>query len=67
MLMSINDEIVEVADQTTDERILLPEAVELARAAEQLVHNGFVMQLARGLVDTGRQRLRVCGRGGERT
>jgi thiazole synthase ThiGH ThiG subunit len=31
--MSINDETVEVADQTTDERTLLPDAVELVRAA----------------------------------
>jgi hypothetical protein len=48
MPMSINDETVEVADQTTDERMLLPESVELVRAAEQL-------------------KLRICGRGGERT
>ena len=37
MLVSINNETVEVADQTTDERALLPDAVELLRAAEQLV------------------------------
>ena len=108
--MSINDETVEVADQTTDERTLLPDAVELVRAAEQLVDNGFVALpytdddpvLARRLEDTGCaavmpldsligtglgianphhietiveqangagvfQKLRVCGRGGERT
>jgi thiazole synthase ThiGH ThiG subunit len=40
--MSINDETVEVAEQTTDERTLLPDAVELVRAAEQLVDDGFV-------------------------
>ena len=34
MLVSINDETAEVADQTTDERALLPKAVELVRAAE---------------------------------
>jgi hypothetical protein len=34
MLVSINDEPVNVADQTTDERTLLPKAVELVRAAE---------------------------------
>jgi thiazole synthase len=110
MLMSINDETVEVADQTTDERTLLPDAVELVRAAEQLVDDGFVVLpytnddpvLARRLEDTGcaavmplgsligtglgianphhiemiveqangagvLQKLRVCGRGGERT
>jgi thiazole synthase ThiGH ThiG subunit len=61
MLMSIHDETVEVADQTTDERTLLPDAVELVRAAEQLVDDGFVVLpyttddpvLARRLEDTG--------------
>jgi thiazole synthase ThiGH ThiG subunit len=61
MLMSINDETVEVADQTTDERTLLPDIVELVRAAERLVDNGFVVLpytnddpvLARRLEDTG--------------
>ena len=110
MLVSINDETVEVADQTTDERTLLPDAVELVRAAEQLVDDGFVMPPyfnddpvpARRLEDTGCaavmplgspigtglgiasphrvemiveqacgagafQKLRGCGRGGERT
>jgi len=61
MLVSINDETVEVADQTTDERALLPDAVELLRAAEQLVEIGFAVLpctnddpvLARRLEDTG--------------
>lgn len=65
--MRINDETVKVADQATVERTLLPDAVELIRAAEQLVDEGFVMQLASGLVDAVRQKLRACGRGGERT
>jgi thiazole synthase ThiGH ThiG subunit len=59
--MSINDETVEVADQTTDERTLLRDAFELVRAAEQLVDDGFVVLpytnddpvLARRLEDTG--------------
>ena len=58
--MSLTDETVEVADQTTDERTLLPEAVELVRTAEQLVDDGFVVLpftnddrvLARRLRDT---------------
>jgi hypothetical protein len=49
--MTINDEPVAVADQTTDERSLLPGAVVVEQA------NGA------GAV----QKLRVCGRGGERT
>ena len=61
MLVSINDETVEVADQTTGERSLLPDAIELVRAAEQLVDDGFVVLpytnddrvLARRLKDTG--------------
>ena len=61
MLVSINDETVEVADQTTDERTLLPDAVELVWAAERLVDDGFVVLpytnddpvLARRLEDTG--------------
>ena len=61
MPMSINDETVEVADQTTDKRTLLPDAVELVRAAEQLVDDGFVVLpytnddpvLARRLEDNG--------------
>jgi thiazole synthase ThiGH ThiG subunit len=61
MLVSINDETVEVADQTTDERALLPGVVELLRAAEQLVEVGFVVLpctntdpvLARRLEDNG--------------
>jgi thiazole synthase ThiGH ThiG subunit len=93
--MSINDETVQVADQTTDERTLLPGAIELVRAAEQLVDDGLVVLpynnddpvLARRLEGTGLgianpchemiverangagafQKLRVCGRGGERT
>src|ERR1700752_1996381 len=43
MLVSINDEAVDVADQTAGERTLLPDAVELVRAAEQLVDDGFVV------------------------
>jgi thiazole synthase ThiGH ThiG subunit len=42
MPMTINDERMEVADQTTDERTLLPGAFELVRAAEQLVDDGLV-------------------------
>jgi hypothetical protein len=51
MPMTVNDETLEVADQTTDERSLLPDAVVVEQA------NGA------GAV----QKLRVCGRGGERT
>ena len=61
--MSINDETVEVADQRTDERTLLPDAVELIWVAEQLAADGFVA-LSR-LEDTGRAP--VCGLGGDRT
>ena len=43
MLVSINDETVEVADQTTDERALLPDAVELFWVAELLADSGFVV------------------------
>ena len=43
MLVSINDETVEVADQTTDERALLPAAVELFWAAQLLADSGFVV------------------------
>ena len=68
MLMSINDETVQVADETTDERMLVPDAAELVRAAERLVDDGFVVLphtnvvlpytnddpvLARRLEDTG--------------
>jgi thiazole synthase ThiGH ThiG subunit len=61
MIMSINDETVQVADQTTDERMLLPDAAELVFAAERLVDDGFVVLpytnddpvLARRLEDTG--------------
>lgn len=61
MLVSINDETVEVADHASDERTLLPDAVELVRAAEQLVVDGLVVLpytnddpvLARRLEDTG--------------
>jgi len=61
MLVSINDETVEVADQTTDERALLPDAVELFWAAELLADSEFVVLpytnddpvLARRLEDTG--------------
>jgi thiazole synthase ThiGH ThiG subunit len=110
MLVSINDETVDVDDQTADERTLLPDAVELVRATERLVDDGFVVLpytnddpvLARRLEDTGCaavmslgspigtglgianphhiemiveqangagafKKLRVCGRGGERT
>jgi thiazole synthase ThiGH ThiG subunit len=110
MLVSINDETVAVADQSADERTLLPDAVESVRAAERLVHDRFVVLpytnddpvLARRLEDTGCAavmpldsligtglgianphhietiveqangagaflKLRVCGRGGERT
>ena len=71
MLMSINDETVDVADQTTDERTLLPDAVELVWAAEQLVADGFVAlpynydDPVSRLEDTGCAP--VCGRGGDRT
>jgi thiazole synthase ThiGH ThiG subunit len=40
--MTINDNTVTVAVQTTDKRTLLPDTVELVRAAEQLVDSGFV-------------------------
>ncbi len=61
MLVSINDETVAVADQSADERTLLPDAVELVRAAERLVDDRFVVLpysnddpvLARRLEDTG--------------
>jgi len=61
MLVSINDETLEVADQTTDERTLPLDAVELIRAAEQLADDRFVVLpyanadpvLARRLEDTG--------------
>jgi thiazole synthase ThiGH ThiG subunit len=61
MLVSINDEPMEVADQSADERPLLPVAVELVRAAERLVDDGLVVLpytnddpvLARRLEDTG--------------
>jgi thiazole synthase ThiGH ThiG subunit len=61
MLVSVNDETVEVADQTTDERTLQRDVVELVRAAEQLVDDGFVVLpytnddpvLARRREDTG--------------
>jgi thiazole synthase ThiGH ThiG subunit len=61
MLVSINDETVAVADQSADDRALLPAAVELVRAAERLVDDGFVVLpytnddpvLARRLEDTG--------------
>ena len=61
MLVSINDETVEVADQTTDERALLPAAVELFWAAQLLADSGFVVLpytnddpvLARRREDTG--------------
>ena len=61
MLVSINDETVEVADQTTDERTLQPDAVELVRAAKQLVDDSFAVLpytkddpvRARRLKDTG--------------
>jgi thiazole synthase ThiGH ThiG subunit len=68
--MSINDETVEVADKTTDERTLLPDAVELVRAAEQLVDDGFVVLPYTNddpVLAGAFQQLRVCGRGGERT
>lgn len=110
MLLSINDETVEVADQMTDGHTLLPAAGEIARGAEQLAVDAFVVlpytngrpMLARRLEDTGCvtmmpqgalvgtglgiasrhriemiveqangagafQKLRVCGRGGDRT
>ena len=43
MLVSINDETVEVADQTTDERTVLPDAVKLFWAAERSVDSGLVV------------------------
>jgi thiazole synthase ThiGH ThiG subunit len=42
MPMTINDVPMEVAGQATDERTLLTDTVELVRAAEQLVDDGFV-------------------------
>jgi thiazole synthase ThiGH ThiG subunit len=42
MPMTINAETVEFADQTTDGRTPLPDVIELVRAAEQLVDDGFV-------------------------
>jgi thiazole synthase ThiGH ThiG subunit len=61
MIVTVNDETVAVADQSADERTLLPDAVELVTAAEQLVDDGFVVLpytnddpvLARRLEDTG--------------
>jgi thiazole synthase ThiGH ThiG subunit len=61
MLVSINDETVEVADQSADERTLLPDAVELVSAAGRLVDDRFVVLpytkddpvLAHRLEDTG--------------
>ena len=61
MLVSINDETVAVADQSADDRALLPDAAELVRAAERLVDDHFVVLpytnddpvLARRLEDTG--------------
>jgi thiazole synthase ThiGH ThiG subunit len=61
MLVSINDETVEGADQSADERTLQPDAVELVRAAEQLVDDRFIVLPysnddpvpARRLEDTG--------------
>jgi thiazole synthase ThiGH ThiG subunit len=60
MLVSINDETVEVADQSADERTLLPDAVELVSAAERLVGRFVVLPytnddpvLAHRLEDTG--------------
>ena len=43
MLVSINNETVKVAEQTTDERALLPDAVELFWVAELLADSGFVV------------------------
>jgi hypothetical protein len=78
--MTINDETVEVADQTTDARTLLADTVELGRAAEQLPlgaligsglgianphHIETIVEQANGA--GAFQKLRVCGRGGERT
>ena len=42
MPMTINDNTVTVAVQTTDKRTPLPDTVELIRATEQLVDDGFV-------------------------
>jgi thiazole synthase ThiGH ThiG subunit len=42
MPMTIIDNTVTVAVQTTNRRTLLPGTIELARAAEQLVDAGFV-------------------------
>jgi thiazole synthase len=80
MPMTINDETVEVADQTIDERPLLPGAVELVRAAEQLplgaligtglgiANRHHIEMIVEQVNGAGAfQKLRVCGRGGERT
>src|ERR1700742_833843 len=61
MLVSINDETVEVADQATDERTLLRDVVKLCWAAQRFVDGGFVVLPytdddpvpARQLEDTG--------------
>ena len=42
MPMTINDEPLTVADQTTDERPPPSDVVELVRAAGQLVDDGFI-------------------------
>lgn len=59
--MSIKREPVDVAGQAIDERTRLPDAIELVRAAEQLVDDGVVgvpytnddLVLTRRLEDTG--------------
>jgi hypothetical protein len=71
MLMGINDETVRVAGQTTDERTLLPDAAELACAAERFVGEGFVVLLHTNddplLTRRAFQKLGVRVREGERT
>ena len=42
MPMTINEEPMDVAVQATDERRLLPDTVELVRAAQHLVDDSFV-------------------------
>jgi thiazole synthase ThiGH ThiG subunit len=79
MLVSINDGTVDIANQMTGERTLLPDAIELVRAAGRLADHGFVLltytndypgweMIVEQANSSGAfQKLRLCGRGGERT